>query len=137
MEHQKLNSLCGSYEYIAPEMIKKEGYNKSIDLYCLGLLFYELLVGSNPFEGLTPRNIIEMKNKSINFEKKQFSSTVKDLLKKLLREKPEDRLGYEATLNLFRHNFFKENEDLVRKIIKGDSHIKNIRFSHPVGIPER
>jgi serine/threonine protein kinase len=85
MPNQKLTSLCGSYEYIAPEMLKKEGYDKAIDLYCLGLLFYELLVGTNPFEGITPKNVMEMKSKPINLEKKQISNTVKDLLKKLLK----------------------------------------------------
>jgi serine/threonine protein kinase len=48
-------------------MIKKEGYNQSLDIYCLGLLFYELLVGVNPYEGITPQTISDMKNKSINF----------------------------------------------------------------------
>lgn len=66
-------------------MIKKEGYDKTIDLYCLGLLFYELLVGSSPFEGITPKNIMDMKSKPINFDKKSISNTVRDLLKRLLK----------------------------------------------------
>lgn len=103
----------------------------------MGLLFYELLVGSNPFEGLTPQNVIEMKNKAISFDKKQFSSTVKDLLKKLMKEKPEERLGNDSTLNLFKHDFFKENEDLVKKIIKGENHLKNIRYVAPIVVAER
>jgi protein kinase A len=64
---KKLTELCGSYEYLAPEMIKREGYGKPLDLYCLGLLFYELMVGYNPYEGITPENINEIKNKPINF----------------------------------------------------------------------
>ena len=64
---EKMKELCGSYEYLAPEVVRKEGYNKSVDIYCLGLLFYELLVGSNPFEGVTPETISEIKNKPINF----------------------------------------------------------------------
>jgi serine/threonine protein kinase len=102
-----MKELCGSYEYLAPEVIRREGYNKSLDLYCLGLLFYELLVGNNPFEGLTPETISEMKGKPINYEKKSLSNTVKDLIKKLLKDKPEERLGYDSSLELFRHEFFK------------------------------
>jgi len=77
--------LCGSYEYLAPEMIKKEGYSFGLDIYCLGLLFYELLIGTNPYEGIKPENIVEMKNKSINFDKKSINGIAKDLLKKLLK----------------------------------------------------
>ena len=83
-----MKELCGSYEYLAPEVIRKEGYNKSVDIYCLGLLFYELLVGSNPFEGVTPETISEIKSKPINFQKKSLSTTVRDLLKKLLKDRP-------------------------------------------------
>ena len=42
-----------------------------------------------------------MKNKPINFEKKQFSMILRDLLKKMLKERPEERIGYEITLALF------------------------------------
>lgn len=61
-----MSGLCGSYEYLAPEVLRKEGYDKSVDVYCLGLLFYELLVGVSPFEGITLKNMHEMKNKPIN-----------------------------------------------------------------------
>jgi hypothetical protein len=44
-----------------------------------------LLIGANPFEGVTPENIAEMKSKTINYEKKSLSNTVKDLLKKMLK----------------------------------------------------
>ena len=46
---QKLKDRCGSYEYLGPEVVRGEEYNRSLDLYCLGLLFYELLTGTNPF----------------------------------------------------------------------------------------
>jgi hypothetical protein len=39
-----------------------------------------------------------MKSKNINFDKKSLSNTVKDILKKMLKEKPEERLGYESSL---------------------------------------
>lgn len=69
-------------------MVKKEGYNKSLDLYCLGLLFYEILVGTNPFEGITPKTISEMKNRPINLDKKSIPNTVKDLIRKLVKDRP-------------------------------------------------
>ena len=72
-----------------------------------------------------------MKNKPINFEKKQFSMILRDLLKKMLKERPEERIGYESSLELFRHEFFKENEDLVHEIIKGNCYLKSIKFHSP------
>jgi serum/glucocorticoid-regulated kinase 2 len=42
-------SFCGSPEYMAPEMLKKEGHNAQLDHYCLGALLYELLTGLPPY----------------------------------------------------------------------------------------
>lgn len=42
-------SFCGSPEYMAPEMLRKEGHSLSVDHYCLGVLLYELVTGLPPF----------------------------------------------------------------------------------------
>jgi len=42
-------SFCGSYSYLAPEMLKRNGHGKAVDWYLLGVLFYEMLVGVPPF----------------------------------------------------------------------------------------
>ena len=39
-------SFCGSIAYLAPEMLRRVGHGKSVDWYLLGLLLYEMLVGS-------------------------------------------------------------------------------------------
>ena len=78
-----------------------------------------------------------MKNKPINFEKKQISNTVRDLLKKLLKEKPEERIGYESSLEIFKHDFFKENEDLVHIIVSGTPRMKSLNYSQPKCLEER
>ena len=78
-----------------------------------------------------------MKNKPINFEKKQISNTVRDLLKKLLKEKPEERLGFDSSLEIFRHEFFKENEDLVHMIVSGNPRMKSLKYSPPNKLEER
>ena len=42
-------SFCGSYAYLAPEMIKKCGHGKAVDWYLLGVVFYEMLTGMPPY----------------------------------------------------------------------------------------
>lgn len=46
---QGAKSFCGSYAYLAPEMIKKAGHGKAVDWYLLGVLLYEMLTGLPPF----------------------------------------------------------------------------------------
>lgn len=46
---EKAYSFCGSPEYMAPEMLLKQGHSQSVDYYCLGALLYELLTGLPPF----------------------------------------------------------------------------------------
>lgn len=48
-KNRKAYSFCGSPEYMAPEMIKKNGHSFSADFYSLGSLLYEMLIGIPPF----------------------------------------------------------------------------------------
>ena len=43
------STFCGSIAYLAPEMLKKRGHNRSLDWYLLGVVFYELIVGLPPY----------------------------------------------------------------------------------------
>lgn len=42
--------MCGTIEFIAPEMIMNENYTQSVDLWALGVLSYELVKGAPPFQ---------------------------------------------------------------------------------------
>ena len=42
-------SVCGTLEYMAPEVLNKTGHGKPVDWWCLGVLIYEMMAGSPPF----------------------------------------------------------------------------------------
>ena len=42
-------SFCGSYAYLAPEMLKKHGHGKAVDWYLLGVILYEMVTGLPPY----------------------------------------------------------------------------------------
>lgn len=107
IESQDLNStICGSPIYMAPEMLTKCKYNIKADLWSFGIIMYEMLVGSNPYN--FPQNVSELRQLMLerpivfpNF----FSKNCIDLLKKLLTFEASDRIGWD---DFFVHHWFTE-----------------------------
>ena len=44
------STFCGTLDYASPEMLQREQYDESVDVWCIGVLAYEMLVGRAPFE---------------------------------------------------------------------------------------
>ncbi|GAA5906472.1 aurora family serine/threonine-protein kinase [Sporobolomyces salmoneus] len=87
------NTLCGTLDYLPPEMIESKEHTDKVDLWALGVLTYEFLVGSPPFEDLSGHAATYKKICKLDYTiPATVSPEAADLIRKLLRYKPEDRL---------------------------------------------
>ncbi|KAK4249644.1 kinase-like domain-containing protein [Corynascus novoguineensis] len=96
--NNRRNTLCGTLDYLPPEMIKSGSkdnwYNEKVDLWSLGVLMYEFLVGEAPFED-TPIMTHKRIARADMTIPEWVSKEAKDLIKKLLVLDPEKRLPLE------------------------------------------
>ena len=107
---EKAYTLCGTPQYIAPEIIKNKGYDKSIDWWALGCFLYEMLTGCLPFR-IPKGNRIDPK---IYEERLRFppntNQTAINLVNQLLNPNPKKRLGFGESdaKKIKQHPFFKD-----------------------------
>jgi len=114
------NTVCGTSEYLAPEMFEGTGYGASVDLWALGVLLYELVCGSSPFYSKDPEKLLELIfSRSLNFPS-HVSENVIDLLSRLLDRNVSNRLGAgpEGIAEVKAHPFFDglDWDDLLAKV---------------------
>ncbi|KAI9699554.1 MAG: serine/threonine protein kinase psk1 [Bogoriella megaspora] len=111
LDDTRCNSVLGTIEYMAPEVIQGQDYGMAVDYWSLGAIGFDLLTGSPPFSGANHAKIQDKILKSKLVLPYFLGPDAKDLLTRLLRKEPKKRLGANMPKDLQtikNHRFFRK-----------------------------
>ena len=113
-------TYCGTPVYLAPEMIKEIGHDEHLDIWCIGVLLFELLTGNVPFKG---KDLESLNNNILSLKiswPKDINLVAKNLILKILKPDPGERISLR---DMLKHQFFRtklNDDNLERFLIKPD-----------------
>ena len=114
LSEQRPRTLCGTPEYIAPEVLKKATQTIYIDYWSLGVLIYEMVHGKSPFYSRSHQELFANILDGVYRINKKLPTDVKDIIDALLEKNPQKR--GENAQNIRSFAFFREvNWDSLRQ----------------------
>ena len=121
-ENQKRKTFCGTIEYMSPEIISNENYDKCVDIWALGILLYEMLHGFSPFKSKNVKlNYEQLKEEIFNniengsyviYKEKELSKECVSLIRKLLEKNDEERINVKE---IFPQPWVRKYEKIKKK----------------------
>ena len=118
----KRTTVCGTPVYLAPEIINNQGHDEHVDIWCIGVLLFELMAGYSPWQG----NDVQTVKYNISRLKIQWPRDMDrdaaDLISRILKYNPEERIPLSQMLL---HPFFtKFFPNAISSLIKPDNSIQ-------------
>ena len=105
-EEKTTYTMCGTAEYLAPEILFGKGYDKTCDWFSFGVVLFEMFCGYHPFKSkgqkIDPKIYLRK-----TFIPDKVGKTARDLIEKLFVSNPKKRLGYNSADEVKNHPFFK------------------------------
>ncbi|CAF3455991.1 unnamed protein product, partial [Rotaria sp. Silwood2] len=102
-------TLCGTLDYLAPEMLNGNGYDEKIDLWCLGVFTYEMIVGKPPFDSQTQQDTIRLIRTNELSYPSTISNNARHIISQLIRRNPLDRMPLNEVI---KHEWIIENANI-------------------------
>ena len=131
--HEAMKAACGTLSYVAPEVLRMEGYGKEVDLWSTGVIMFLTLRAKLPFHDTTKNRIIarilRQNVQMVDPHWQKISKEAKDLISKLLIKNPAQRITCE---NAMKHSWFEPimEEKQNMKKTKGDNNNNNENISN-------
>ena len=120
--NMKRTTVCGTPVYLAPEIINNQGHDEHVDIWCIGVLLFELMAGYSPWQGSDVQTVkYNISRLKIQWPR-NMDRDAADLISRILKYNPEERISLEQMLL---HPFFtKFFPNAISCLIKPDNSIQ-------------